>query len=455
MSIQVGSTNKTLRFEAYLSDGTLKTDLVAADVDTMLVRRSGLADVTIYNETGPVGSVGDKASPQAAHSDGDFLGMSNGRYTVDAPDTAFATAADEVQVYGTWTDGSDSGYFVGSPEQVVGYDPSATAVGAAVAGNEMGLSDDAITSSKIANGALTSAKFASGAFDAVWSVSARTLSAFGFTVTTDAESRTASQADVSGLATAANVSDAQTAIINAVNAVNTGAARYISIHTNAAYEIPDSGSVAYPIEIRTFDADGEPVAIDSAANPTVIVTRTTDSTDLSGNLAAISNPATGIYRTTLTITQGSDVVAPLRIDASGTIAATSRSTSAYPVVTDAVAVDFTQADRDKLNTITGTDGVTLATTQDNYAPAKPNEVKSQVVAALNEDIYSEPGQESPSATATLVAKIGYLFKAWRNKTEQTSTEYRLFNDTGDTVDQKSTVSDDGTTTAVGEVSTGP
>lgn len=144
---------------------------------------------------------------------------------------------------------------------------------------------------------------------------------------------------------------AQSAIINAVQAVNTGAARYIAILTNAAYELPDSGSVAYPIEIRTFDADGEPVAIDSAADPTVTVTRTTDAADLSGNLSAISNPATGVYRMTLTITEGSDVVAPVRIDASGTIDSTSRSTSAYPVVTDAVAVDFTAADRVKLDAL--------------------------------------------------------------------------------------------------------
>lgn len=37
---------------------------------------------------------------------------------------------------------------------------------------------DAITSAKIADGALTAAKFAAGAFDAVWSVAARTLTAF-------------------------------------------------------------------------------------------------------------------------------------------------------------------------------------------------------------------------------------------------------------------------------------
>lgn len=45
------------------------------------------------------------------------------------------------------------------------------------------IASDAITAAKIADNALTAAKFASGAFDAVWSVAARTLTAFGFSVT--------------------------------------------------------------------------------------------------------------------------------------------------------------------------------------------------------------------------------------------------------------------------------
>lgn len=42
-----------------------------------------------------------------------------------------------------------------------------------------GLADGAITTAKVADGALTAAKFAAGAFDAVWSVTTRTLSGFG------------------------------------------------------------------------------------------------------------------------------------------------------------------------------------------------------------------------------------------------------------------------------------
>jgi len=80
--------------------------------------------------------------------------------------------------------------------------------------------------------------------------------------------------------------------------------------------------------------------------------------------------------------------------------------------------------------------------------------KKGVVDALNVDTYAEPGQGDPPATATLVQKIGYLFKNWRNKKTQTSSEWALYADDGSTKDQEAAVSDDGTTTTKGEIGTG-
>lgn len=59
-----------------------------------------------------------------------------------------------------------------------------TLVGAMAANviNAAAINDAAITAAKINDGAFTAAKFASGAFDAVWTVTTRTLSAFGFAV---------------------------------------------------------------------------------------------------------------------------------------------------------------------------------------------------------------------------------------------------------------------------------
>jgi hypothetical protein len=83
------------------------------------------------------------------------------------------------------------------------------------------------------------------------------------------------------------------------------------------------------------------------------------------------------------------------------------------------------------------------------------DVNAEVVDALSVDTYAEPGQGAPAANASIAAKINYLFKAWRNKKTQTSTTFSLFADDTTTVDQKATVSDDGTTFTSGEVATGP
>ncbi len=80
---------------------------------------------------------------------------------------------------------------------------------------------------------------------------------------------------------------------------------------------------------------------------------------------------------------------------------------------------------------------------------------SDIVSALVK-IYSDtslatgsnslPTQGAPPSSATEREMITYLYKAWRNKTTQTSTEYALYADDGSTKDHKATVSDDGTTT---------
>ena len=84
-----------------------------------------------------------------------------------------------------------------------------------------------------------------------------------------------------------------------------------------------------------------------------------------------------------------------------------------------------------------------------------SDVNAEVVDALNVDTYAEPGQEAPAATQTLTKKIGYLYKAWRNKHTQTATQYSLYNDDTATVDQKATFGDDGTTATRTEIATGP
>lgn len=84
-----------------------------------------------------------------------------------------------------------------------------------------------------------------------------------------------------------------------------------------------------------------------------------------------------------------------------------------------------------------------------------SEINAEVVDALATDTYAEPGQGTPAATASLATKINYLYKNWRNRKTQTSTTFSLFNDDAVTVDQKATVSDNGTTAEKTEIATGP
>jgi hypothetical protein len=81
-------------------------------------------------------------------------------------------------------------------------------------------------------------------------------------------------------------------------------------------------------------------------------------------------------------------------------------------------------------------------------------VNAEIVDALNVDTYAEPGQGAPAANTSLVNKLGYLYKSWRNKKIQDANNFNLYNDAGDTVDQKATVSSDNNNTTFGEIGTG-
>lgn len=83
------------------------------------------------------------------------------------------------------------------------------------------------------------------------------------------------------------------------------------------------------------------------------------------------------------------------------------------------------------------------------------QVNAEVVDALATDTYAEPGQGAPGATISLAAKLNFLYKAFRNKVDQTATDYKLYADDSTTVDHKATVSDDGTTFSRTEIASGP
>lgn len=68
---------------------------------------------------------------------------------------------------------------------------------------------------------------------------------------------------------------------------------------------------------------------------------------------------------------------------------------------------------------------------------------------------SLPGQVAPPASSDLFTMISYLYKAFRNRFTQDATTAKLYADDATTVDQKATVSDNGTTFDRGEFGSGP
>lgn len=114
--IQAGSTDQRLRFVAVKDDwSTYKTDLEIADIQTFAVQRKGAADVDVSpNELDD--------EPDDTHVDGNIYNAGAGEYVASVSDAAVATGAPSAKIYGTWTDGGDSGYLIGDEYPLVNYD---------------------------------------------------------------------------------------------------------------------------------------------------------------------------------------------------------------------------------------------------------------------------------------------------------------------------------------------
>lgn len=133
-----------------------------------------------------------------------------------------------------------------------------------------------------------------------------------------------------------------------VAAINQSASKHVLLQTVGQYEKPVSGTVGYTVECRTYSAvDGSAVNADST--PTLTATGSV-SGSLSGNLSVVSNPATGLYRATYTVTS-TDTDEQIRMDVSATIALSTFTLSAYTQVVELIASTFTTADRSNLTAI--------------------------------------------------------------------------------------------------------
>ena len=112
---------------------------------------------------------------------------------------------------------------------------------------------------------------------------------------------------------------------------------------------------------------------------------------------------------------------------------------------------------DEIRTDTGEIGTAGAGLTDlgGMAAGMKTEVNDEVVNVLKTDTVTLPGQVAPPLTPTMEQILGHIYKAYRNRKTQTATEWDLMADDETTVDQKATVSDDGTTAIKQEIVTGP
>ena len=90
---------------------------------------------------------------------------------------------------------------------------------------------------------------------------------------------------------------------------------------------------------------------------------------------------------------------------------------------------------------TGTDGVVL----------KAAGLDADAVAEIWAVAMSDLAAGAPSATASALTALNYLYEAWRNKTTTTATEISIMKDDASTPVCESTISDDGVTFTKGEM----
>jgi hypothetical protein len=86
--------------------------------------------------------------------------------------------------------------------------------------------------------------------------------------------------------------------------------------------------------------------------------------------------------------------------------------------------------------------------------ATPADVLAQTNAALDTAV-AQPGSGAPAANPSIRTAVAMLFKAWRNKTTQSASQYSLYNDDAVVIDHKASFTDDGTTATRSEVASGP
>lgn len=378
-----------LEFFAWNTDGTAKTDLVfnTAGISIVVVRDNlaNSAALTLSAASGPT----DWAA-------GKFWAMGGNKYRVGISTALISSFTGQISAEGSYT----GGVITGVTREVSAYNPTRNP---SIAGDQMTLTDGAITAAKIADGAIDTATFAAGT----------TLPRVTLvdTCTTNSDMRGTDNAAL-----------AATALSTAVWTPTIAGRIDVAISSRSTFSGGAVTSVTNPVTIDTATR----VKLD-AAQPDYAPLKASD------YVAPANSDITAIKAKT-------DNLPTDPADQSAVELAITNATS--PLATQ-VSVNDIPTNAELATALAAADDAVLAAIAalNNLSAAQVN---AELVDVLSVDTFGELSAP-PAATSSLKDKLTWLFMWAKNKATETSTQRKLYADNSTTVVSTETVSDDGTT----------
>ena len=187
-----------------------------------------------------------------------------------------------------------------------------------------------------------------------------------------------------------------------INALNQSASRRVTLATVPQFERPESGTTAYMLELRTYDGDGAPTNAD--ATPTLMPVGIVSGT-LSAYLGSVSNPTTGVYRATYSVS-ASATTEQIRFDAATVIGGAYFPQAAFSQVVDEVSANFNTTDRSNLTAIAN------KLPSKSYLAGTNNSTGAVEASAMTGDYAGSVGSVAAAVTVgTNNDKTGYALTA--------------------------------------------
>lgn len=502
---KAGVTSKSVTIRIIdATDGTPELGVVfnTAGID-LQYRREGAASVAITEVT--------LAALTTAYTSGGFLHIGNGYYRLDVPDAAFVAGSDGVLIHGI----VNGMVVIGCYVQLVAYDPfdavrlGLTALPNAAAEAAGGLYTRGTGAGQInqpANGRVdtnvvtvagttqtardlgTSVLISSGTGTGQLQVTAGVVQASLVQILGSAITGTAAQI-AAAFGSWFNVAT-PTGTVNSLPAATPGAAGGVFVAgTNAATTVTTSltttftgnltgsvGSVTGAVgsiaangltatSIATGAIDADAVATDAATEIADAVWNSTRAghttagsfgegvSSVQGNVTGSVASVTGAVGS-VTGNVGGNVVGSVA-SVSGSVASVTGAVGSVTGNVGGNVVGTVASVVGAVGSVAGNVGGNVTGSVGSLAAQAKTDVNNEVLDVLTVDTFSEPPQGAPGVNISLKDKIGYLYKAFRNRITQTATTLSIFADDASTVDQKATVSDDGSTYNRSEISSGP